>query len=72
LKTRIHINRNIIDSNRKHGKNDPPVTVKTGRLNRYGHEVQILGPSLVVHRPDAPLSCGARIWIETEAEVIIT
>ena len=39
--------------------------------NDYGHKVEILGPSKVVYSPDKPLSCGARVWIETEAEVKI-
>ena len=34
-------------------------------------EVEILGESKVVYSPDKPLSCGARVWIETNAEVKI-
>jgi len=33
--------------------------------------VQILGESKVVYSPDKPLSCGAKVWIETDAEVIV-
>jgi hypothetical protein len=33
------------------------------------HVINILGPSKVVYSPDKPLSCGAKVWIETEAEV---
>ena len=29
----------------------------------------IKGDSKVVYRPDKPLSCGAKVWIETEGEV---
>ena len=36
----------------------------------YAHEVEILGPSKIVYSPKKPLSCGARVWIETESEVI--
>ena len=25
----------------------------------------------VIYSPDKPLSCGAKVWIETEGEVII-
>jgi hypothetical protein len=25
----------------------------------------------VVYSPDKPLSCGAKVWIETESEVIV-
>lgn len=27
-------------------------------------------PVLTVYSPDKPLSCGAKVWIETEAEII--
>jgi hypothetical protein len=67
----IHINRNVIDSNRKHNKSDPPVTVKTSNSNHYGSEIEIEGPSKVIYSPDKPLSCGARMWIETTSEVTV-
>ena len=43
----------------------------TYKDNRYAREVEILGESKVIYRPDKPLSCGAKVWIETEAEVKI-
>lgn len=66
---RIHINKHVILANRKHGRNDPPLRVKTSRENMPAYNVRILGPSELVYRPDRPLSCGARVWIETRAEV---
>jgi hypothetical protein len=71
MKTRIHVNQHIIKRNRKEGRNDPPLTVKDYKENRKAHEVEILGPSKVIHSPEKPLSCGAHVWIETEAEVIV-
>lgn len=71
MKTIIHINQHVIKSNLKEGRSDPVITVKTYKENRYAHEVEILGPSRVVYSPDKPLSCGARVWIETQAEVIL-
>ena len=68
---RIHVNQHNIRSNKKNGTNKPVITVKTSKSNDYGHEVDILGPSKVIYSPDKPLSCGARVWIETEAEVKI-
>jgi len=47
------------------------LTVKTYKSNEYGNEVEILGPCKIVYRPDNPLSCGAKVWIETINEVII-
>ena len=66
---RIHVNQHRIKSNKKHNRKDPVLTVKTSKANTYGHEVVIHGPSKVVYSPDKPLSCGARVWIETESEV---
>lgn len=70
---RIHINSNTIKSNAKHGTNKPAITIRSGKSQKvetYAHEVIINGPSRVVYRPDNPLVCGAKVWIETEAEVI--
>lgn len=69
MKKRIHINQHVIRKNKKNGTNEPCITVKTSKSNDYCHAVSILGPSAVVYSPDKPLSCGARVWIETDAEV---
>lgn len=71
MKTRIHVNQHVIKANAKDGTDLPVLTVKTYKENRYAHEVEILGPSRVVYSPDHPLSCGAKVWIETEADVVI-
>ena len=68
---RIHVNQHKIRANAKHGTNEPVLTVKQGKSNRYAHAVDILGESRVVYSPDKPLSCGAKVWIETEAEVLL-
>jgi len=72
-KTYIHVNQHVIRANKKHNKNDPVITVKSGKNNTYCHEVEILGPSKVVYGGnDKPLlNCGARVVIETESEVNI-
>ena len=72
LLKRIHVNMHKIRANKKYGTNEPVITVKTSKSNSYGHGVNILGPSKVIYKPNKPLSCGARVWIETTAEVIIT
>ena len=69
MKTIIHVNQHIIKRNAKEGSQDPVLTVKTYNSNQYAHEVDIRGPSRIVYSPDKPLSCGARVWIETEARV---
>jgi hypothetical protein len=68
---RIHVNMHKVRANKKHGTNEPVLTIKEGKSNTYCHEVDILGPSKLVYRPDKPLSCGARVWIETDAEIKI-
>jgi len=70
MKKYIHINQHKIKSNHKNNKREPVITVKTYNSNTYGHQVHILGECKVVYSPDKPLSCGAKVWIETEAEVI--
>ena len=71
MKTKIHINQHVIKANHKNNKRDPVITVKTYNSNNYGHQVDILGPSKVIYSPDKPLSCGAKVWIETDSEVIV-
>lgn len=71
MKTRIHVNQHVIRANSKSGERDPVLTVKQGKKNTYAHEVEIAGPATVVYSPDKPLSCGAKVWIETEGEVNI-
>jgi hypothetical protein len=70
-KTIIHVNQHIIRRNHTTGEREDTLTVKQGRKNTYASSVEILGPSRVVYSPDKPLSCGARVWIETESEVVI-
>ena len=67
----IHINQHVIRSNAKSGDREPVITVKTYKTNNYGHEVEINGPCRVVYSPDKPLSCGAKVWIETKAGVVV-
>ena len=69
MKTRIHVNQHKIRSNINREEPEPVLTVKTYKSNVYAFEVEVLGPSRIVYRPAKPLSCGARCWIETDAEV---
>ena len=71
MKTRIHVNQHIIKRNAETGEREPVLTCKTSKSNNYAHEVAIKGDSKVVYSPDKPLSCGAKVWIETNGEVTI-
>lgn len=66
MKTIIHVNQHKV---RK--REEKTLTVKTYKSNTYARTAEIRGPSKVVYSPDKPLSCGARVWIETESEVVI-
>jgi hypothetical protein len=65
----IHINRNIIQQNNKHGREEPVVRVEENGKVVYCMEVDIKGPSRMIYSPDKPRPCGAKLWIETESEV---
>ena len=69
---RIHVNQHVIRANHRTGGSEPPITVKTYAANVRCHVARIQGPSELVYRPNQPLSCGARLWIETRAEVTVT
>jgi hypothetical protein len=47
------------------------LTVKDYKQNRKAYTVDVRGPCRVVYSPDKPLFCGAKVWIETESEVIV-
>ena len=65
----IHINRNIIQANAKHNNQEPVIRVEENSVVKYCMEVDIKGPSRMVYSPDKPRKCGAKLWIETEADV---
>jgi hypothetical protein len=53
---------------------EPVITVKRGNDNVYGHEVIIYDKdgsvvARVLQPNDKTLSCGARVWVETDAVV---
>ena len=68
---RIHVNQHIIKSNRKHGKTDAVLTIKTTKNNIKANHI-IIGENVrLCYAPESPLSCGATIWIETTEEIHI-
>jgi len=70
MKTRIHVNQHNIRANAK-GADLPVLTVKSYKENIKCNEVIFHGDSKIIYSPDKPLSCGAKVWIETEASVTI-
>ena len=73
MKTRLHVNQHNIKANSK-GANMPVLTVKDYKRNRKcngaiikdGHGVVV---AELIYRPDKPLSCGAKVWLETDLVV---
>ena len=71
MKTIIHVNQHVIRANIKSDQQEPPLTVKTYKDNTYASEAVIYDKdgevaAKVIYSPEKPLSCGARVWIETQ------
>ena len=66
---RIHVNQHVIKANAKYGENNPVFTVKQGGKNTYAYNVKVKGEMELVYSPDKPLSCGAKVWIETRGDI---
>ena len=66
----IHVNRQHINMNAKDGGNRPVYTVKRDGRTRYAREVMINGPCRMIYN-GRQLRCGARAWIETEADLTL-
>lgn len=71
MKKILHVNQHLIRANLK-AKNAalPVLSVRTYKGVQNCFEAEIKGPSRLIYRPDKPLSCGARVWIETDSEVV--
>ena len=75
MKTIIHVNQHAVRRNIKAEVKEPVLTVKTYKSNTRATTASILDDNgnvvaQVVYRPADPLSCGARVWIETQNEVV--
>jgi len=80
MTTLIHVNQGNIRSNkyREEGNKLPVLRAQWDSNTRalYGDSIHILDEdgevvASVVYSPDKPLSCGAKVWIETELEVSV-
>ena len=61
MKTIIHINKNLKQSNDKHGRTLPVCRVEAEGKVWYGSKVDILGPSSMIYSPDKPRKDKASI-----------
>lgn len=64
MKTVIHIHQQRIK------KGLPAIIVRTYKGVTYTRKVEF-GDGAVLHQPEKPLDCGARVWIETKGQVSI-
>ena len=65
---RIHVDRQILARNRKLGQFEPAYTIQTSKGSLKARVVQIDG-FLEFNQYSKQLSCGARMYGETKAEV---
>ena len=68
---RIHVNMHVIRRNHRDGTKEAPLSVKARGRTFRAHAIEIRGPATVIYAPDKPLQCGARVWIETRAPVLL-
>jgi hypothetical protein len=71
MKKIIHVNQQVIARNRKTGANDPPLICRTYKGSHVGTGMSWNGETHLINSPHHPLPCGARVWLETHAEVFI-
>jgi len=76
MKTIIHVNQHNIRHNAKAEQDDrrPVLTCKTYKANEKGQTAIIRDDSgrevgRFIYSPDKPLSCGAKVWFETQNTV---
>lgn len=69
MKTIVHVAQDAIRANVKDGGNRPAIIVRNYKGATRHHEVDLGGGVKIVQRMHKPLSCGARIYIETENDV---
>jgi hypothetical protein len=69
----VHINRGVIDGNRKHDRDEAPVAVRNGIYGKsvYGRSVLCTEPTRIRYDRGGILPCGAKVVIETDDEPII-
>jgi len=68
---RVHVNQHKLRQRLKDTEcTEHCYTIKHKGKTTYAYEVYIEGPSELVERISTPLSCGARLWLETEAEIV--
>ena len=66
--SRIHVNQHLIRANVKQGTNVPCIAIRTSKGVTYARQVRV-GDVVIKQDFEHPLSCGAKVWIETQGNV---
>lgn len=66
---RLHVDQGILRHAQTTGCDLAALTIQTSKGSIKAREVQILGPSTLVQSLTKPLSCGARVYIETRSAI---
>lgn len=69
----IHVAQQAIQKNRRDGTDEPAIIIRTGSKSQRVHELDLVVDGKVigqmVYRPNDPLSCGARLWLELDTDI---
>ena len=68
---RIHVNQANLRKKVKGEPGGPCYTIKFAGQTYWAREVIIYDISTLVDRIEKPLSCGARLWLETHGDVCL-
>lgn len=70
----LHVAQCVIVANRKNNTDDPAIIVRNYKGSKRAHEVELVHDGKVVGKfiycPHDPLPCGARLWFESESELL--
>lgn len=79
MKRIIHVNQHKIRANihKAPDEQEPVLALRTYKGTEYANTLTIRDKdgeavARIVYSPDKPLSCGARVWIETYQDVEVT
>ena len=70
MKARIYINRHRVAANRRHGRDDPCIAVRTYRGVTYARRLELKGAWVLKQEFSKPICPGATIWLEGDTEDI--
>lgn len=69
----LHVAMDAIRKNAKEGTNDPAIIIRDYKSGQRVHEAALIvdGKEVgrFVYRPQRPLGCGARLWLEVDTDV---